>query len=90
MNEYQLILQEASAITIQCNDYFDYASAEAVTISTDNLDWINPIVFVYGITGLYACIAYIIGREPLIAHQTEKYKACLAHIKEANPHIYEY
>jgi len=60
-------IPEASLVIVLCvvmsslnaNDFFGYACADAVELDTVDLSWVIPIVKKYGVEGVEACMSYI-------------------------------
>ena len=76
-------------ITCNANDFFQYACADAVTISPDDLKWVLPIIKKYGyIDGENACMAYIAKLKPIKPRLTEKFQAAYKEIEKLNPEVH--
>lgn len=74
-------------ITCNANDFFNYACADAVTISPADLKWVLPIVKKYGHDGENACLSYIAKQQPIKPWITEKFQAAYKEIEELNPKV---
>lgn len=82
------LLNDSHGILLNANDFFDYASADAVLLDVQDFVWAIPIYKKYGTAGYYAIMAFIEKKDPLPPYITEKYEEAMQELKELNPKIY--
>jgi hypothetical protein len=85
---YKLLLQDAFTITLNANDFFEYATADGVNLETDDLPWVLPIVQEYGQDGINAVLAYIRKQEPLAYWINLKYETAMNKLKLQAPEVH--
>lgn len=85
--EHEIILDGTFSLDFNCNDFFEYSTSESLTVCSDNLDWMKPIVKKYGQEGLDACLSYIAGRMPILPHQTVNFNLAVAELNEIKPKV---
>lgn len=86
--ELEMLLDHSQAIVVNANDFFEYATADSVTIDIVDLNWILPIIKKYGIHGIHAAVAYIRKEAPLPQIQTEKYLKAYQELIDLAPTIW--
>jgi len=82
-----LLFHSSFGITLNANDFFQYACADSLEIDAGDYEWIIPIVVKYGDPGIHAVMSYIADTMPIKEWQTERFKAALQEIKELNPEV---
>lgn len=84
----KLVFDCAFQVTLNANDFFNYACADAVTIDMWDLEeWVLPIVQEHGLSGIHACMAFIRKEMPIKPWQTEKFKAAYREIELLDPEV---
>ena len=84
----KIFMQYAFGIEMNCNDFFNYATAHTLQVEPANFEWILPIAQKYKDDGVNACLAYIANIEPLQPYRTENYDLAISEIKAVNPRVY--
>lgn len=84
----KLILDSSFYLSINANDFFAYATADAVELCPIDLKWVLPIVEKYEKDGLYAVMSYIEDCLPLQEYQSKKFFQILNELKTLQPPIY--
>ena len=81
------MLTGSFGILLNANDFFNYATAECVTIDSLDLHWILPIYKQFGEDGLNACMSYIDGRKPIIQWQNDKFNLAYKELERIKPKV---
>lgn len=86
-NIYKELVYSSFWFHANANDFFNYACADAVQISVDDLEWVLPIMEKYPAAGLNACMSFIRKQKPIEPWITKEFKAAYAELETLNPTI---
>lgn len=75
-------------VVFNCNDFFSYASADALEVCTVDFEWIFPIIEKYKNDGLNASLAYIKGLDPIKERINKKYLLAKKEIEKLDPIVF--
>ena len=70
---------------MNANDFFCYASAGFVNISSLDIPWIITIIQEFPDYGLDACLSYIANREPIKPRRTDEFIIAIKKLQDLNP-----
>ena len=82
------ILENTFHLSLNANDFFGYACAEAVELDVIDLKWVIPITVKYGQDGLNACMSYIEDSLPIDERRGGNFENALRELRELKPIIY--
>jgi hypothetical protein len=69
-----LLLDNAFEIVLNANDFFGYASADAVTVEMEHFDKLEKMANEYGQDGINAFMAWHENCDPILPHRTPRYE----------------
>ena len=88
LEAFKLLLKYAFAVTLNANDFFGFACADAVEMDTADFSWALPIIVKYKDDGVNAVMSYIAKCKPLEEYQTPEFKQAAEEITKLNPKVY--
>lgn len=83
----QLLLDWSLGVTLNASDFFAYACADAVTVSSFDYEWVLPFIEKHGDTGVKAVMSHIRKALPIPPYRTDEFLAVLAELQELNPEV---
>ena len=75
-------------IILNASDFFQFATACAVTLTESDFDWAFPFIKEWGDEGLYAVMAYITKHPPIKPYQTPRYLEAYAALCLLEPEVF--
>lgn len=85
---WKVIEESMFHITLNANDFFGYACADAVELCSVDFRWVFPLIDEFGHDGLSAAMAYIEDCQPIEERITEDFKLAFEKIKNRKPLIF--
>lgn len=83
LEAYKLLVESCFKMTVNLNDTFYYASADAETIEDDDSEELIPYIKKYGHDAIVAYVAIKRDHDPIIPqHITKDFKAAKKELKE--------
>lgn len=82
------LIDGSFGISLNANDFFNYASADTILLDPLDLKWVLPIVEKYKYNGLDACMSYIAGIKPLEPYITPSFQEALKELETLKPKKY--
>ena len=88
LEAYNKLINWTFSLDINANDFFAWACAHSVEISSGDIDWILDHVQKYGDCGMSACLAYIYNLMPIEPRRTEKFNIALKELQDRNQEVF--
>jgi hypothetical protein len=88
LDALKTILNYSHSITLNANDFFGYACADAIDLDICDLFWVIPIVQKYGYDGIAASMYYIRKCKPIEPIINEKFEQAYKEIEELKPKVF--
>ena len=84
---YKEIVNSAFSLEMNCNDFFAWACAYSLNISSDDMTWIVPLMEKHP-AGLNIALAYIANIEPIAPWVTTDFREGMKYLMEIKPFVY--
>ena len=84
----QILLKYSFSITLNANDFFGFAVADAVELDVADLKWALPFIVKYKDDGVNAVMSYVAQCKPLKEYQTKEFKQALKEITKLEPRVF--
>jgi hypothetical protein len=88
LEAYKELMEWTQWLTLNANDFFGFACADAVEVDPLDLEWIIPIIQKYKGDGVAAVMSFIRKCKPLKSHHTKEFKKAYKELEKLNPQIF--
>jgi hypothetical protein len=88
IQSYNILHRNMFSADFNANDFFDYSSAQAVSIAEEDFPWVLEHIEKHGQDGMNACLCYIQNQAPLSALLSDKLKMAIQELVDSKQSVH--